>query len=1567
MSRTIIGQSSSRSITVRNIGDLAATIRFACPSSQNKYFQFPSRGEDITLAPGVVERYSVFFQPAEIGEFTGKLIMSLQDNHYEDTVITLIGEGFEDAVAFEGVDEHTENRLTVGDCFVGEPRRKSFSVRSFAATWIRFRWNVPSSCIQIVPPIGHISPGATRAFEAVFSSSAPTTDSAKCTLSVESIQLEGEHYSADWDSTATITKWVPDDTVLAANDRENEDLGDVLRPALKKLVESVPEPKNRVTATVKTMKDLVVAYACDYTSFEIVLPDDVVSKSTDITKSIDFATTKLFQQRSVTFAVKNTGKVQLPFAFNVLSTDRTTLEDSVASIFTVSPARGTVPPGQLQEVTVIFRPTDVGDFAQLLIGSFPFGAKQEYALPLTGSSECPLVHFELPQTSYLSTRTEGEIASVDPNSGVIQFHSRGIKIRNTMKFMVLNPSNMSYDFEWQDVTPPSLSGPSPFRCNTTRGTIHSGKKLEMSFDFTPDSLKLREGLWNFNIIGKATIPFLLVGQASEPEVYFSQNKLQFGQVIVGGKSRQTVTIENRETIPYPFAFEKLPANASVTFQPMNGVIGPNSSVPVDITFSPAAEEAYNYMLVCRVRKVIAPLTVNVKGEGYTTRDSLRVQAPDGATVQLSPSQPNVISLGAVQVNGKLMRKFILTNQGRFNLDYRWTMAPHPSISMTQMIGTVTPNADSVVEFTYAPSKEESLQNIKLQCKVTNGNTYNITLNATSMNPSIAASWKTYDFGALFIQSASNAPPATATLTLTNKDKSLVAVDALFDNKEYLEIDVSSFVIPPGEKRDVRIQFTPKDVTVYSETLNFLLNGLTTISTVVNGEGVAPRVDILTRTVRFGTLRVGEKREIDVKLQCKSKILTPVSLEGCIPPELEKIGLQVTPDSTVFLKPKETKSVIFTFRPPLRMGPFSHDLQMAVCGQLQPFVTVSGSCHGAEVHVDSKTINFGTVVAGTKVTKRVLIMNTGDLNLSFNWNERKLANEFAMIPASGVIAAHTDQACELIYQPTEPGRDAKRDIEVRFDEAPSLAITVQGHSVERPPLTATVPFSCRVRETNTQKISLKNDSADLWTLRPAIDNNVWSAPETVTVRAKESADYPITYAPQTCTKNRSNAAPDIGTLFFPLPNGQALLYRLEGTADPPSVAAPPIEREVTAKVQHIEKLEVTNWLKVPQKFSVKMEWSNDPQDDSIVIKGVPSIDVPPNASREYKLSFLAYKEGRVTGTVHFTNEETSEYQFFNLAFTVKTAKETATIALSTQVRQRAIYEVTLTNPLTKSISMMAKAENPDLTVPPTVAIAPKSAVKVPIEFFPLVAKEHPPSKLLFQCSELGEFPFTVTLSALPPGQEKATRVNCALGQSVSATLRFQHYSKIPVDFTFKFSDPKQSSFFKSNGQMVIKANACADPRIGQEVSTDVTFEPSRLGDFRELVEISSPAAGTYAFPLFGTCTFPQRQGPFEIRPNQTTQISFKNVFSENITFNFSTDSPQFVLAKTSELIQGKKATAIAVQYRCEDPNAVARGKLTISATSVADNCLVQWVFYLRGMKESEVPTSPSPPVAPKKGK
>ena len=91
----------------------------------------------------------------------------------------------------------------------------------------------------------------------------------------------------------------------------------------------------------------------------------------------------------------------------------------------------------------------------------------------------------------------------------------------------------------------------------------------------------------------------------------------------------------------------------------------------------------------------------------------------------------------------------------------------------------------------------------------------------------------------------------------------------------------------------------------------------------------------------------------------------------------------------------------------------------------------------------------------------------------------------------------------------------------------------------------------------------------------------------------------------------------------------------------------------------------------------------------------------------------------------------------------------------------------------------------------------------------------------------------------------------------------------------------------NGDFHVDKTVAAAPGStgGTEVALDVTFEPSRLGEQRATLTVTSALGGEYTFPLFGACVPPKPQGPFIIKAGATTPITFRNVFNSTTPFTF----------------------------------------------------------------------------------
>eukprot|EP00906_Rhabdomonas_costata_P009515 RCo013451 len=499
--------------------------------------------------------------------------------------------------------------------------------------------------------------------------------------------------------------------------------------------------------------------------------------------------------------------------------------------------------------------------------------------------------------------------------------------------------------------------------------------------------------------------------------------------------------------------------------------------------------------------------------------------------------------------------------------------------------------------------------------------------------------------------------------------------------------------------------------------------------------------------------------------------------------------------------------------------------MELAGIPRPFLSVSGTCQGVELHLDAKTVSFGPVVHGTTVTKRVLLFNTGDVGVKFQWDTTPLGTDFTLQPAEGFVQAHNDVAIELTYHPATVMKTSVIEglcCRIQDAGAEPLLLNVNGQCVDVPPVSEVLKFQTTVRKAQVKQIKLNNPTGSLWRLRPQVDSESWLLqPQVLEIKPQETASLDISYLPTVCSKNRppapgapgaapgtassdTSVAPEKAMLFIPLPTGVAKLYQLEGIADPPTAVAD-YSREVQCKVLHTEKVVVANWLKRPQRFRVTRSFGTS----EAVIKGLDEIDVPPQASRDYKFTFLSYKESVTKGTVTFTNEETKEYLFYNFTFKALPPAIVETIALRAPIRQKAVHTLTIENPLTnRPITLTSKCDSADITlVPPTLTIGPATEGTVSVVYFPLVMRpQELTAKLSHSCAELGEFPYLLKLSTTSPAPEKFVRFQCALGGSQTQTLRFVHFARQATEFACKFQDPKGGVFTKTNGQAVIKVPA-----------------------------------------------------------------------------------------------------------------------------------------------------------------
>ena len=358
--------------------------------------------------------------------------------------------------------------------------------------------------------------------------------------------------------------------------------------------------------------------------------------------------------------------------------------------------------------------------------------------------------------------------------------------------------------------------------------------------------------------------------------------------------------------------------------------------------------------------------------------------------------------------------------------------------------------------------------------------------------------------------------------------------------------------------------------------------------------------------------------------------------------------------------------------------------------------------------------------------------------------------------------------------------------VTCDGQPPLPLTLTGMCVDATAEPTTLSFKTRVREPSAQSITIKNGTANLWRITPTLSNDAWQGAEVLEVPAGQSASYEVVYVPMVMTAEGEKHE---GTAFFALPDGSAIMHTLEGVAEPPMEAGT-VAEQLPCKRTHLVPLAVKNWLKVPQRFRVEIRAPD--KDASTELTGHEYVDVPASQSRDYSLSYFAYKEGVTNLEVHFLNEKSGEFLFYKLALTGTAAGALERIEMQAPLRQLSRHLLPLRNPLEAEVSFTASVDRADVTVPASLVVPAGGRAELPIEWRPLLPQDGT-ATLTLQSAELGAFVYELALTALPAGNDKSLGFKVSLGEAQTLRFRFVNFLRRPETYKLALAAAGESDF------------------------------------------------------------------------------------------------------------------------------------------------------------------------------
>ena len=108
--------------------------------------------------------------------------------------------------------------------------------------------------------------------------------------------------------------------------------------------------------------------------------------------------------------------------------------------------------------------------------------------------------------------------------------------------------------------------------------------------------------------------------------------MNFNSLLISRRAQETVYLVNKESTPFVFQLDI----CSVAFDekvfeisPIKGTIPSEGRLPINVIFTPSSEKKFNFNLVFNAKRKPAPITLNVKGEGYAIHETVMVESDEG--------------------------------------------------------------------------------------------------------------------------------------------------------------------------------------------------------------------------------------------------------------------------------------------------------------------------------------------------------------------------------------------------------------------------------------------------------------------------------------------------------------------------------------------------------------------------------------------------------------------------------------------------------------------------------------------------------------------------------------------------------------------------------------------------------------------------------------------------------------------------------------------------------------------------------------------------------------------------
>ncbi len=671
------------------------------------------------------------------------------------------------------------------------------------------------------------------------------------------------------------------------------------------------------------------------------------------TTTLDFSEVNVGENRSMTFAVKNTGD-------GAMQVTSIKLTNGTCYSIEYDWEGQTIAPGSMKTVKVIFKPNQSGTIRdKLTVEAKDTDSK---FLNLTGVG----VEHGTPELT------------LSPSS-VLSFGKVAVGSRKDLKVTVKNTGTGALV-----VTSASLASRTEFLIGASAWTnkvLAPGESGEIALGFKPTSAGDKSDVLTVATnAGTKTVKLTGSGTSTgAPAISISNSGLAFGSVAVGASKTATFTISNTGTAPLNVTSISVSlGSAQYSVDTNSATVEPGSSATVTVTFKPTSTGSKSGTIAIEAEGINKSMAVILSGTGSSAAAPILTLSPSSST----------IGFGEVPVGTRKDFRLTVKNTGTANL----VVTSATLASRTEfLIGstawsnkTLAPGESGEIALAFKPTSAGNKSDVLTI--VTNAGNKTINLSGAGLStgsPDISISPSSLSFGNVAVGAYK-----TATFTISNPGSAPLNVTSISigTGTGQYSVNLNSTTVSAGSSKTVTVTFKPTSAGSKSGTVAIEAEGINrSLAVLLSGtgtSGTAPALSLTpsSSTFPFGEVNVGSRKDLTLTVKNTGTANLVVSSATLASRTEFLIGASAWSNRT--LAPGESGDIALGFKPSSNGSKTDVLTIVTNAGNKTINLTGTGVSSGTpDISISPTSLSFGNVAVGSSKTATFTISNPGSAPLS----------------------------------------------------------------------------------------------------------------------------------------------------------------------------------------------------------------------------------------------------------------------------------------------------------------------------------------------------------------------------------------------------------------------------------------------------------------------------------------------------------------------------------------------------------------------------------------------------------